>query len=207
MRGGMEAPSAFAETHEFSAIYNDLVIGLRGGAFAIGLLITLSSVCYQSPGFAQNDSQRDISKLPSEEEKESYDIWSTALRIKEPRVTAWTIVQQTRGFDLCLKPAPHQASTYGPMFDDYVEKNKKGFVLERKFKLPMYTLVPAEALTKGSALGTFAVVSAVGFNRGRTRAAVCLWGGNSGTCYVLINKGDLWQLDRDWRGNGCGWAA
>jgi hypothetical protein len=183
------------------------VTWLRRGAFAVSLLITLSSAGFQSSGFAQNDSQRDVSKLLPEEEKESYDIWSTVLRIKEPRVTAWTIVQQTRGFELCPKPAQDQESIYGPTFDDYAAKNKKGFVLERKFKLPVYTLVPPEAWTKGSALGTFAVVSAVGFNRGRTRAAVCLWGGNSGTCYVLLNKGDMWQLDGDWRGNGCGWAA
>jgi hypothetical protein len=127
--------------------------------------------------------------------------------MKEPRVTAWTIVQQTRGFELCLKPAHYQESISGPTFDDYVAKNKKGFVLEHKFKLHMYTLVPPEAWTRGSALGTFAVLSAVGFNRGRTRAAVCLWGSNSGTCYVLLNKGDMWQLDGDWCGNGCGWAA
>jgi hypothetical protein len=191
-----------------SAIYNDFVTWLRRGAFAVALLIALSSAGYQSSGFAQNDSQRDVSKLLSEEEKESYDVWSTVLRIKEPRVTAWTIVQQTRGFELCLKPAQDQESTYGPMFDEYAAKNKKGFVLERKFKLPVYTLVPPEAWTRGSAaLGTFAVVSAVGFNRGRNRAAVCLWGRNSGTCYVLLDKGDMWQLDGDWRGNGCGWAA
>jgi hypothetical protein len=192
---------------KFSAIYNDFVTWLHRGAVAVALLVTLSSGGYQSSGFAQNESQIDVSKFLPEEEKESYDIWSTVLRIKEPRVTAWTIVQQTRGFGLCLKPAPDQESTYGPMFDDYAAKNKKGFVLERKFKLPVYTLVPPEAWTNGSALGPFAVVSAVGFNRGRTRAAVCLWGRNSGTCYVLLNRGDMWQLDGSWRGNGCGWAA
>jgi hypothetical protein len=125
-----------------SAIYNDFVTWLRRGPFAVALLIALSSAGYQSSGFAQNDSQRDVSKLLPEEEKDSYDIWSTVLRIKEPTVTAWTIVQQTRGFELCLKPAQDQESIYGPTFNDYVAKNKNGFVLERKFKLPVYTLVP-----------------------------------------------------------------
>ncbi len=122
-------------------------------------------------------------------------------------MNAWTIVQQTRGFELCLKPAQDQESIYSPMFDDYAAKNKNVVVLERKFNLPAYTLVPPEAWGRKPALGTFAVVSAVGFNRERTRAVVCLWGRNSVTCYVLLHKGDTWQLDGDWRGNGCGWAA
>lgn len=107
---------------------------------------------------------------------------------------------------MCLKPAQDQESTYGPLFDDYSARNKKEFVLEPHFSLPVYYLAPSWG-TRGFDLRTFAVVSAVGFNRGRTRAAVCLWGRDSGTCYVLINKSDMWQLDQDWHGNGCGWAA
>ena len=188
-------------------IYTDFVTRLHRGAYAVAILVASSTAGYQAFGFAQNNSQANVSRLPPEEEKESFDIWSTVLRIKEPGVTAWTIVQQTRGFELCLKPAQDQESTYRPMFDDYAVKNKKGFVLERKFKLPVYTLVPPEAWGRSSARGTFAVVSAVGFNRERTRAVVCLWGSNSGTCYVLLYKGDGWQVDGDWRGSGCGWAA
>jgi hypothetical protein len=167
------------------------VLGLRRSVSAVALVITLSTA-----GLAQNDNRQ-----------ESYDIWSTVLRIKEPMVTAWMIVRQTRGFELCLKPAQDQESTYREMFDDYAAKNKEEFVLERNFKLPLYTLVPPLAWTTSSALNTFAVVSAVGFNRGRTRAVVCLWGRDSGTCYVLITKGGMWQLDGDWHGNGCFWAA
>ena len=66
----MEAPSAFAETHEFSAIYNDLVIGLRGGAdrdwpphYPFQCVLPVSRFR------AKRQPERDISKLPSEEER------------------------------------------------------------------------------------------------------------------------------------------
>jgi len=188
-------------------LYNGRVSGPRPIVLAVSFLIAASVAGCPSPAPAQLASPKDPSTLPPEEEKESYDIYSTLLRIKEPNVKAWMIVQQTRAFELCLKPALDQEPTYRPMIADYAQKNKTGFVLERKFELPEYTLVPPEAWTRSSALSAFAVVSAVGFNRGRTRAAVCLWGRDSGTCYFLIKKSDAWRIDLDWRGTGCGWAA
>ncbi len=104
---------------------------------------------------------------------------------------------------MCLEPAPDQESTYRPTFDDYALQNKTEFVLERKFNLPEYLLVAPEEWTTRSAPRTLAAVSAVGFNPGRTRVAVCLWAGSSGTCYSLIKQAGAWRIDRDWRGNGC----
>lgn len=51
------------------------------------------------------------------------------------------------------------------------------------------------------------VFSAVGFNPDRTHAAVCFWAHNGGTCSILIKAKGTWQIDRDWRGGRCGWAA
>jgi hypothetical protein len=145
--------------------------------------------------------------LGSEEEKESYDIYSTLLQIKDPKVAGWKIIQETRAFELCLKPAPDQDSIYRPIIDDYVLKNRKTLVLERKFKLPQYTLADPEEWTRSTNGRIFAVFSAVGFNPDRTRATVCFWAHSSGTCSILIKKEGTWQIDRDWHGDGCGWAA
>jgi hypothetical protein len=175
--------------------YNRSVGGLRSFAFAATLVVTLSSRGYQAP------------KLQIEEEKDSYAIYSTMLRIKEPRVANWAIVQQTVDFKLCLTPVPDQESVYRQMLDDYAEKNKNRFDLERKFSVPNYTLVERSEWTRSSETRSFAVFSAVGFNPSRTRAAVCLWGGSYGTCYALIKKDGAWQIDRDWRGGSCTWAA
>jgi hypothetical protein len=68
-------------------------------------------------------------------------------------------------------------------------------------------MVPPEAWTRGSRSRSFASFSAVGFNKDRTRAAVCVWIGSGGTCHVLIKKDDIWQIDKNWRGDGCGWSA
>jgi hypothetical protein len=186
--------------------YNNFVTGLRHGAFAVGVALALYVFGYKSAVFAQDQRQGDMLNSLPEQETDSYDVWSAALRIKDPGATAWAIVQQTWEFKMCLKPARDQESIYGPTFDDYAAKNRRQFILGRRFQLPLYTLVPVEAWTSGSGSGSIAIVSAVGFNRERTSAAVCLWSRNSGTCYLLTNKRGAWQID----GNlpeGCGWAA
>jgi hypothetical protein len=171
------------------------VTGLR--IFAAVLLISLPGAGYQplSPTVT----------LSAEEEKESYLIYSTLLEDKGPRVQEWAIVQQTRTVEICLHPTKEQESIYGSLFEDYALKNKKGLTLGPYFKLPAYTMVPPEAWTRGSR--SIAAFSAVGFNKDRTRAAVCVWIGSGGTCHVLIKKDDIWQIDKNWRGDGCGWSA
>ncbi len=90
-----------------------LVTWLRRGPFAVAFLIALPVRVTSLSVSHKTTAQRGVSKLLPEEEKESYDIWSTVLRIKEPRVAAWTIVQQTRGFELCLKPAQGRRTKRG----------------------------------------------------------------------------------------------
>ena len=115
---------------------------------------------------------------------------------------------------MCLEPAGDQQSTYRPMIDDYALQNKQTVVLQRKFTLSAYTLATTEDWGKSYSITrnppkntqhrTFAVFSAVGFNRDRTRALLCLFANNSGTCYFTVKREGKWQIDRSWRGSGCG---
>jgi hypothetical protein len=98
------------------------------------------------------------------------------------------------------------------MIDDYGFRNRKTLVLQPKFKLGAYTLVGPEAwasaqtVTRNQPRKAFAVFfSAVGFNGERTRAVLCFWANNSGTCYFMVKQRE-WQIDRSWRGESCGWA-
>jgi hypothetical protein len=145
--------------------------------------------------------------LTPDEEKESYQIYSTLLEENNPRAEEWAIVQHTKAFEMCTRPAKEQESVYGPLFDDYALKNKQGLALEPHFKLPAYTMVSPEESARSTRSRSFAIFSAVGFNADRTRAAVCFWAGSGGTCQVLTKKDDIWQKDKNWRGGGCFWAA
>jgi hypothetical protein len=169
----------------------------------------------------QNTTQRssiatEEMPLSPAEEAESYDIYSTLLQVTAPAVANWAIVRETRGFQMCLEPAGDQESIYRPMIDDYALKNKKTMVLQRKFKLSAYTLAGPEAWTSAPSSSrnaptvtehrTVAVLSAVGFNRDRTRALICFWANTSGACHFMAKQESKWQIDRSWRGSACGWA-
>jgi hypothetical protein len=127
------------------------------------------------------------------------------LKMKAPYVNAWTIIQETR--ELCSEPKPDQNAIYRSMVDDYILKNKRTLVLRRRFNLPQYTLGSPGEWTRSTNGRIVAVFSAVGFKPDRTRAAVCFWADSGGTCFILIKKNGTWQIDRDWHGDGCGWAA
>jgi hypothetical protein len=168
---------------------------------AVFLLFVSSAVPGQNPPTQRQEHLR----LSPREEKESYDIYSTALTLKEPGIKAWKIIQETHGWDLCSRPKPDQESVYRAMVEDYTEKNRKTLVFQRRFTLPRYSLVRPDG-------GTWlydrdiAQFSAVGFNTERTRAAVCLWAADSGTCFILTKSEGSWKPDRDWHGDGCAWA-
>src|SRR5579871_2757485 len=119
------------------------------------LVIGLSLLAVSFDGISQQ------SAASTKEEEDVYDIYSTALKIKGPNATEWTIVRETRGFKMCLKPAREQETIYQPIIDDYVLKNSATIVLQRKFKLPAYTLAGPEAFGQGNR--TVAVLSAIGF--------------------------------------------
>jgi len=114
----------------------------------------------------------------------------------------------------CLQPPQSQKSIYLPLIEDYVAKNKKKFVLERKFDLPEYVLIPpSDGIYHLTALFPLLFhVSAVGFNREGTRALVYV-GHNCGSLcgggryHFVVKKDGKWQVDREHDGISCLWAA
>ena len=139
------------------------------------------------------------------------------------KLTRWTIRQETQTFPNyghnhtlreCLQPSQDQESTYLPLIENYVAKNKKKFVLERKFDLPDYVLIPpsGEMYHLTALFPLLFHVSAVGFNRDGTRALVyvghhcgSLCGG--GRYHFLLKKEGTWQVDREHDGISCIWVA
>ena len=173
---------------------------------SIILIAALRGPAYQVTSSKQEKTAKELLTLSPEEEKESYEIYSAVLRAREPRISSWMIIQETRGFEFCTKPSHDQEAIYRPMIDDYVQKNRKTLLLARKFDLPEYTFVTPEEWTRSTKGRSIAAVSALGFNFDRTRAAVCLWAGSSGMCVTLVKRG-TWEIDKDFRGEACGWAA
>src|SRR5579862_2792030 len=149
------------------------------------------------------------------------------------KITAWAIRHETQTFPnhgvndggslgVCLDPSQDQKSIYLPLIEDYVAKNEKKLVLERKFNLPAYALIgPTEIKAiqqrsrsaDGFPFNTSLIfhVSAVGFNREGTRALVyvghdcgSLCGG--GQYHLLVKKDGQWQVDREYHGVSCAWG-
>ena len=180
--------------------------------------------------------QNEALQLTPDEEKDSYAIYSMLLKREMPaswNITGWVIERETRTFyspsQPCL-PSGSPASVYQPIVDDYVKRNRRKFLLERKFDLPRYAVidvieirafqnlhgyglpsVPVEREFPYNARSIFHV-SAVGFSADRTHALVyaghdCgnLCGG--GTYHWLVKIHGTWELDRDVRGTNCSWAS
>ncbi len=184
-------------------------IGLLSRTLAI--VAMLMAVCrgpaqQAFPSQSENKTE-ELKILSSEEQADVYNIYSTVLKVQEPDVPIWTIIQNTKNFALCLKPAHDEEGIYRSVIEDYAEKNKKVFVLEQKFSLAAYTLAGPEEWSSTNRGKAIAVFSAIGFNPDRTRAAVCFWARSGGTCNFLIQQQGAWQVDRNWRGDACGWAA
>ena len=205
-------------------------------AFALILPIATHIAAYQPPVQQSEQGSANDLKLTAAEEKNSYEIYSILLRTEMAgwniTGTGWAIKQETQTFphdgqitfNVCVQPPQDQESIYRPVFDDYVAKNRKVFVLERKFDLPQYALVgPADlkAIEQRSRVAdgfpfnapVIFHVSAVGFSRDRTRALVyvghhcgSLCGG--GTYHLLCKKDGRWQVDQEYRGAPfCLWAS
>src|ERR1035441_8154299 len=138
-------------------------------------------------------------KLARPEERDSYDVYSDLLRVTKPDIATWTIIQETKDFTFCLKPAQNLDPSYRQVIDDYALKNQKQFILERMFSIPQYTLASPERWFDRGTSRMFAILSAVGFSVDRTRSGVCYTtgtaAGNSGTCHLCVMKRGKWQDD------------
>jgi hypothetical protein len=199
-------------------------------ALAVTLLFPIGtrSLAYQSPVPQSERAGTDESKLTAEEEKDSYAVYSMVLRTEMEhfaKTTTWAISKETQTFPYngvksfddvreCMNVLQDQESIYLPLIEDYVAKNKTKQVLERKFDLPQYALILFGRPSIGPPLSPIVVldVSAVGFNKDRTRSLVyvghhcgSLCGG--GEYHLLVKKDGKWQVDQEYRGMSCFWAS
>lgn len=175
-------------------------------AFAFPYLVFVvgPSPAYQPPIRQVELGSADKLTLTPAEEKDSYEIYSMLLRTEMPsewKITAWAIRQETQTFPAfgamagsdvsqCLSFVPDQKSIYLPLIQDYVARNKKKLVLERKFDLPQYALIEASVHDIGQSALPFKPtvvfhVSALGFNQDRTRALVYI-GHHNVEAYVVV---------------------
>jgi hypothetical protein len=164
---------------------------------------------YQSPVSSTDQKPSDLLKLNQEEAMDSYEIYSLLLRRWRPEIKDWRIVAETRAFTFCLKPTQEFTATYGVVLEDYALKNRRTFILERRFSIGDYTLATPQEWTDMQRHRVLAV-SAIGFNPDRTRAGACYAVGNnhanSGMCMFLFKQDGIWKYDTDYRG-GCGFGG
>jgi hypothetical protein len=193
------------------------------------VLVSLISAAVRAAAYQQPDqAPANAIDWTATEEKDSDEIYSMLLQTEFPqsKVTEWAITQQTQTFPgigsrsgdhvrECLNVPRVQESAYLPLIQDYIDKNRKPHILERKFSLSPYSLIEGRnSGTAGPLPGNSITfhVSAVGFNREGTRALVyvghycgSLCGG--GGYHLLVKMFGVWSVDREFRGMSCRWVS
>jgi len=170
------------------------------------------AVALASPYQSENPKQSaTILKLNPEEAQDTYEVYSAVLGERHD-VHAWTILTETNTFTFCLKPPAEFASVYRPVIEDFAKKDRTKFNLEAKFNLPDYTLGSPQGPPGIGTSKAQVTLSAVGFNRDRTRAYVCYsvkdqnGTGSSGSCLFLVRMNGKWLSDNDSHSPGCGFG-
>jgi hypothetical protein len=124
-------------------------------AFTLLLPLELTPAPTNLPSNQGNKGSATELKLTVAEEKDSYEIYSILLRTEIPpqwNITAWVIIRETQTFPnfgsanggsrgVCIETSKDQEPIYLSAIDDYVAKDKRKLVLERKFDLPQYGLM------------------------------------------------------------------
>jgi hypothetical protein len=204
--------------------------------FALLLPTAPRSVAYQPPVPQSAQVSADELNLTAAEENDSYEIYSMLLRTEMPpqwNIKARAIETETQTFPTsasndgtpgsCLEPPQDQKSIYQPLIENYAAKNKTKLVLKRKFDLSQYALVGPEEIksirqrsrsASGFPFNATVVfhVSALGFDRDRTRALVYVGHNCGDLCggggyHFLMKRNGQWQVDREYRGLVCVWAS
>ena len=160
---------------------------------------------------------------------DTYDVYSTILPSEWPiRVShakELIILNETRTYQMCLRPDAGSDVRIEPAITNYVKLNAKPWLLSPKLAIEIpYRLISSEQLA--SAVGQaqwdrfyreypdskgWIELSAVGFNPDKTVAVVyvghycgVLCGG--GGFHVLEKRDGKW-VPLAWKGNGCSWAS
>jgi len=168
-------------------------------------------------------------KAPPYEDQEAYEVYSAIIPLEWPLRDAHAkrliIQNETKGYEMCLRPEKEWQEKIGPAISDYVRSNAKPSLLQPRIKVAVpYRLIIAHELrsaiqTAGWEVfyqrypdsGGWMELSAVGFNVNKTVAVVymghyCgpLCGG--GGFHVLEKKDGKW-VALDWKGSSCAWAS
>jgi hypothetical protein len=163
------------------------------------------------------------------EEATAYEVYAAILPSEWPLRVAHAkrlvIRRETKSYQMCLRPDKELEKKVGPAISDYVELNKKQWVLQARLSIDspyqfLETSKFSTLLSKGGwdeyyreypESGGLIELSAVGFNGDKTIAVVymghscgMLCGG--GTFHVLEKVEGKWQ-PLEWKGSSCAWAS
>ena len=162
---------------------------------------------------------------------EAYEIYATMLPQQWPVTVAHTtkmiIRAETGSYDICLKPEGESVAIVGPAIANFVEVNKKTWLLEKTIPMEQpYEFVFSSELRaifsegvngwktfyeKYPNSGGYNIVSAVGFNRDKTVAVVYIAHSCGGLCgggrFEVLQKKDGKWLPLKWRGSSCSWVS
>ena len=168
-------------------------------------------------------------KAPPYADQEAYEVYSAILPLEWPLRDAHAkgliIQNETKGYEMCLRPEKEWQEKIGPAISDYVRSNAKPSLLQPRIKVEVpYLLIIADELRSAIQTagwegfyqrypdsGGWMELSAVGFNVNKTVAVVymghycgALCGG--GGFHVLEKKDGKW-VALDWKGSSCAWAS
>jgi hypothetical protein len=162
------------------------------------------------------------------EEATAYEVYAAILPLDPLRVAhakGLVIRRETTSFQMCLRPDREFETKVGPAIANYVELNKKQWVLQARLSIDspyqfLETSKFSALLDKGGwdeyyrqypASGGLIALSAVGFNGDKTIAVVWIVNSCGGTCgvgtfHVLEKVDGKWQPLK-WKGSSCAWAS
>ena len=168
-------------------------------------------------------------KAPPYEDQDAYEVYSAILPLEWPLRDAHAkrlvIQNETKSYEMCLRPEKEWQEKIGPAISDYVRSNAKPALLQPRIKVGVpYGLIIADELRSTIQTadwegfykrypdsGGWMELSAVGFNVNKTVAVVymghhcgALCGG--GGFHVLEKKDGKW-VALDWKGSSCAWAS
>ena len=162
---------------------------------------------------------------------EAYEIYATLLPQQWPATAAHAkkmiIRAETASYEMCLKPEGESIKIVGPAIANFLEVNKKTWLLEKTIPMDQpYEFVFNSELDaifangiggwkafyeKYPGSGGYNEVSAVGFNADKTVAIVYVAHSCGGLCgggsfHVLEKKDGKWQ-QLNWKGTECSWVS
>jgi hypothetical protein len=168
-------------------------------------------------------------KAPPYEDQEAYEVYSALIPLERPlrnaRAKRLIIQNETKGYEMCLRPEKEWEEKIGPAISDYVRSNAKPSLLQQRIKIGVpYRLIMADELKSAIQTagwegfyqrypdsGGWIELSAVGFNVDKTVAVVYMGHHcgplcGSGGFHVLEKKDGKW-VALGWEGSGCAWAS